>query len=92
MIKRLEATIYGRVQGVSFRYYARLEADRLNLVGWVANQSDGSVYTIAEGPEPDLQQYHAFLHKGSPSAYVERVVAKWSEPSHSFSRFRVRHL
>lgn len=91
MIKQLEATVYGRVQGVSFRYYASLEANRLNLLGWVANQSDGSVYTIAEGSEPALYQYLAFLHKGSPAAHVERVDAKWSDPSQKFSRFRVRH-
>ncbi len=89
-MKQLEATIYGRVQGVSFRYHTSLEANRLNLVGWVANQSDGSVHTIAQGPETALQQYLTFLHKGSPAARVERVVAKWGEPSQQFSRFRIR--
>lgn len=92
MMKRLEATIYGRVQGVSFRYYTSLEAQRLKLSGWVANQSDGSVLTVAEGTENALQQYLVFLHKGSPAAQVERVDAKWGEASQQFTRFRVRHL
>lgn len=92
MTKRLEATIYGRVQGVSFRYYTSLEANKLNLTGWVANQSDGSVYTVAEGPEPALQQFLTFLHSGPPTAHVERVDARWSSATQEFFRFRVRHL
>ncbi len=92
MTKRVEATVYGRVQGVSFRYYTRLEANRLNLVGWVANQSDGTVYTVVEGPESALQQFLTFLHNGSPAAHVDRVDAQWGEPRQEFSRFRVRFL
>lgn len=41
----------GRVQGVGFRYEARLTAGRLGLVGWVRNESDGTVVVEAEGKE-----------------------------------------
>ena len=72
-MKQLEATIYGRVQGVSFRYYTQREAERLGIVGWVANQYDGTVKVIAVGSESVLQQLKLFLHRGSPMAYVELV-------------------
>ena len=39
----------GFVQGVGFRYEAKLLADRLGLVGWVRNESDGTVSAELEG-------------------------------------------
>lgn len=92
MIRRLDATIHGRVQGVNFRYYTQREARRLNLVGWVANQRDGTVRSVTEGPEPELKQFLVFLHHGSPSARVVRVVADWQEATGEFNRFSVRWL
>ncbi len=91
MMKRLEAAIYGRVQGVNFRYYTSVEAERLRLVGWVANQNDGSVYVVAEGPEANLQKFLDFLHKGSPAAQVDQVDFQWLDATHEYSRFRVRY-
>ena len=39
----------GIVQGVGFRYEAKGIAAQLSLVGWVRNQSDGSVVVEIEG-------------------------------------------
>jgi acylphosphatase len=89
-MKRLEASVYGRVQGVSFRYYTQKEAERLNLLGWVANVSDGSVYVVAEGPEENLKKLANYLHTGPPSAYVETVNTTWKTPTNEFHRFSIR--
>lgn len=90
-MKRLEATVYGRVQGVSFRYYTQQEANRLGLVGWVANRPNGCVMVVAEGPEGSLQTFARFLHRGSPMATVERVQVSWHDAKQEFLRFRVRY-
>ena len=47
---RLRATVHGRVQGVSFRYYAIREAERLGLTGWVANRWDARLFSTAAPP------------------------------------------
>ena len=52
---RLEATARGRVQGVGFRYFVLRRGMELGLTGWVANESDGSVRCVAEGPRSDLE-------------------------------------
>lgn len=90
MNKRIEAAVYGRVQGVSFRYYTRREAERLKLTGWVVNMSDGSVHLVAEGPEDALKTLINFLHVGSPHAVVDKVDIKWAGPTNEFKRFSVR--
>ncbi|MBP6469375.1 MAG: acylphosphatase [Chloroflexi bacterium] len=92
MDKRMEAVVYGRVQGVSFRYFTEREANRLQLSGWVANQFDGTVRVVAEGPEAQLDKLINFLHRGSPSAWVERVAIDWTEATGEFMGFKVRRI
>ena len=90
--KQIQVTVYGRVQGVSFRYYTQREAHKLGLVGWVANQWDGTVRTIAEGDESQLQQFLQYLHKGPSHAHVTQVDVIWTDASGEFHQFEIRHL
>ena len=89
---RLHAVVRGRVQGVNFRYYTTHTAQRLGLTGWVANRWDGTVEAVAEGTRQALGEFRAFLHRGSPSAFVQQVDAAWEPPSGEFQRFGVRYL
>ena len=89
---RLHAIVHGRVQGVNFRYYTIRTAQRLGLVGWVANRWDGTVETVAEGPRSALKEFRAFLRRGSPAASVEKVDAEWQTSTGTFKQFRVRYL
>lgn len=47
----------GRVQGVGFRYEARMTAGQLSLAGWVKNESDGTVVVEAEGAEARVAEF-----------------------------------
>lgn len=89
---RLEATVIGLVQGVFFRQSTQLEANRLGLTGWVANQPDGTVRVIAEGDGEALRQLLAYLHHGPSGARVERVEANWAEATGEFNMFQVCYL
>lgn len=89
-MKRLEASVFGQVQGVSFRMAARRIAQSLGLRGWVRNERDGSVRLVAEGDEAALRKFLAFLHEGPPAARVVRVDAEWQEATRAFSSFQVR--
>lgn len=88
--RRLHAQIYGRVQGVSFRYYSVLTAQEIGITGWVRNLEDGSVETAAEGTREQLERFLAFLRRGPSGAQVSKVDVNWSEPSAEFSDFHVR--
>lgn len=89
-MQRLLATVYGRVQGVGFRAYTQQEANRLGVVGWVANQWDGSVRVVAEGPDAALRRLATWLHHGPPSAHVDRVEVAWEDGSGEYRGFQVR--
>lgn len=89
-MNQMTATVRGRVQGVSYRYYTCRCAEHLGLVGWVRNENDGSVTVVAEGPEARLVELETFLKRGSPGARVEEVVCTWSTAERTFDRFEVR--
>jgi acylphosphatase len=87
---RLEATVLGRVQGVGFRYFLLREADRLDLTGWVANEHDGSVRAVAEGPVSALDEFEAALRRGPPGAWVDEVRVVRMPAGATFQDFSVR--
>lgn len=87
--ERLHATVFGRVQGVSFRFYTRDTATELGLTGWVANRFDGNVEVVAEGPRPALEQLIEFLQQGPPMAHVNQVHHEFYPATGEFKRFTI---
>lgn len=87
---RLDATARGRVQGVGFRYFVVRRGRQYGLTGWVANEADGSVRCVAEGPRADLEQLLADLEAGPAAAIVERVDTRWSGATGGFTLFGIR--
>jgi acylphosphatase len=76
-LARLEATVKGRVHGVGFRYFVVTRATHLGLTGFVANNQDGSLHCVAEGPRADLEHLLELLREGPASAIVEYVSEDW---------------
>ena len=76
-MKRLRATVRGRVQGVGFRASAAREARRLQLSGWVRNQLDGTVEVLAEGDDAAADSFLAWLRRGPSLAHVTGVDPEW---------------
>jgi len=87
----LHAVIYGRVQGVNFRYFVLRHATALGLTGYVRNlYLEGAVEVRAEGAGEKLVQLLRQLEIGPRRAMVERVAVSWSEFKGAYSRFEVR--
>jgi len=72
-MKSLIIRVYGRVQGVGYRYFARKHARRLEIKGYAENMPDGSVYILAIGEEQNLKKFLEVLKEGPPLAVVEKV-------------------
>ena len=90
-VPRLHFVVTGRVQGVAFRAHTSNRAQQLGLVGFVANQPDGSVAGEAEGPGDALTTFVAWLHEGSPWSRVESVTTTPRDERASETTFAVRH-
>lgn len=68
--------IYGIVQGVWFRSFAKTKADELGITGFAENESDETVRVEAEGEEPILERFIEWCRIGSEYAKVEKVEVK----------------
>ena len=88
---RLTALVYGSVQGVGYRYFARAQARALGLRGYVRNQPSGAVEVVAEGPRAALEHLLATLRRGPATAAVSRVEASWAPAEQTFSGFAIQH-
>jgi acylphosphatase len=68
--------VTGRVQGVSFRYYAQQEAISLGLTGWVRNEVDGSVELHLEGSSAAVDSMVDWCRQGPSAARVRDVAVR----------------
>jgi acylphosphatase len=89
MKKRVHVIARGRVQGVCYRMYAMEEAQRLDLAGWVRNNSDGTVEAVAEGEENALDEFVRWCGQGPSYARVTGVTSKYYGATGEFSEFQI---
>ncbi|MFW6105571.1 MAG: acylphosphatase [Chloroflexota bacterium] len=91
-VARLSATVYGRVQGVLFRYFVQNKARELGLEGYVRNLASGDAVEVqAEGERRQLNKLLGQLKLGPPGARVEGVEVEWADYSGQFSDFSIRY-
>ncbi|MEB3226346.1 MAG: acylphosphatase [Synechococcus sp.] len=81
--------VTGKVQGVSYRYYTTIEAERLRVKGWVRNLPDGRVEAWLEGGPEELEIMLQWCWQGSPAAVVEAVHTQCETPQY-YRQFEVR--
>jgi len=88
----LSATVYGRVQGVYFRYFVRNIAREFGLKGYVRNLPSGNAVEVrAEGEKRQLDRLLEQLKVGPPGAVVKKVEIDWSDYSGQFADFSIRY-
>lgn len=90
-MKRMTATVSGRVQGVGFRNFVQKQANELDLVGYVRNLPGGEVEVVAEGPAEQLEQLRQKLWKGPMLSKVADVKDVQSDAIGEFSGFSVKY-
>ena len=88
-IVRSHIWVKGRVQGVGFRWYTRIKATELGLVGNATNLADGRVEVVVEGPQQACDDLLAWLRGGDTPGSVDQVVAQFADARGTFRSFGV---
>ncbi len=65
--------VYGRVQGVGFRYFVQHVGNRLGLTGNVRNCPDSTVEIVVEGDAKGIADFIKQVERGPSLARVQRV-------------------
>ena len=87
---RAHVRLFGRVQGVGFRYSAADEARRRKLNGWVRNLDSGGLEAVFQGPQRAVEDIVRWCNDGPAGAYVREVRVAWDEPLEPLSTFEIR--
>ena len=89
--KGFNAKVYGRVQGVGFRYSTVMQARKLGVTGYARNMYDGTVEVVAEGEEDTLKKLLAWLKHGPPASWVEKVDFHYTPYNGYYKSFGVEY-
>lgn len=87
--RHLNIRVFGQVQGVFFRDSTRRKAEELGIKGFARNESDGSVYVEAEGPEEALEKLVNWCWEGPEMAEIDKVEIEEGD-IRGFDSFQVR--
>lgn len=89
-MKRVHLIVSGRVQGVFYRDFARREAERIGVKGFVRNLREGGVEIVAEGEHDKIKDFIKSCRKGSFASFVKHVKVKEEKPTSEFEDFEIR--
>lgn len=86
-----KAKIYGRVQGVGYRFYTQHKARQYRVTGYVKNLFDDTVEVYVEGEKNVLEDFLAVLKIGPFGASVDDIKVEWLTPTHQYSDFSIQY-
>lgn len=75
-MKRYYLIFQGRVQGVGFRSFLKMQALQYNCTGWVKNLSNGNVEAILQGQEEAIKLILNNLKKGNMFIHITNYSIK----------------
>ncbi len=85
--------IFGRVQGVGFRWFLRRKAEELGIKGYAENLLDGTVEVVAQADEKNKDSLEKFLEacrKGPFLARVDKVIVREVKDNQKFGEFQIK--
>lgn len=82
--------ISGRVQGVGFRHFTRVNAEKLDVAGWVKNLPDGRVEAVFDGEEEQVRELINRCKKGPRASFVKDIEEKEIKEKGASNGFEVR--
>jgi len=91
MIKKIYFKVYGRVQGIGFRWFVKEIAEKYNISGWVRNVEDGSVEGKINGEEEKINLFLNELKNNHPLAIVNKIEINNIEEEFSEKNFYIKH-
>ena len=87
--QRMQIYYSGRVQGIGFRYTAKILAQGYEVTGTVRNLPDGRVELVAEGTREELEAFRTGVQESELGNFVRNEEIHWSEAKNEFRGFEI---
>ena len=68
--------VYGKVQGVGYRFALAEQARNLNIMGWCRNLPEGQVEAWIQGGKEAVGNLLGWMQQGPPQAVVEHLAVE----------------
>jgi acylphosphatase len=87
--QRMEIFYSGHVQGVGFRYSAKMLAQGYEVTGTVRNLADGRVELVAEGRREELEAFRKGVQDSELGSFIRDEQIHWREAKNEFRGFEI---
>ncbi|MBL7997988.1 MAG: acylphosphatase [Candidatus Kapabacteria bacterium] len=88
-MKQARIEVFGKVQGVGFRKFVERNAYEYGVRGTTCNTPGGSVLTVVQGSDDDLNGFIQTIIKGNAYSRVESHTVEFSTMTELYHGFRV---
>lgn len=88
--QEIKIELFGRVQGVNFRWEIKNFAEKNNLKGYVANKEDGSVLIVAQGEMKLLEDFVNWIRSEPGFVKIEGLSYLWRDKEIEYKEFTVK--
>ncbi|MBX4198314.1 acylphosphatase [Candidatus Parcubacteria bacterium] len=89
-MKEILCKVYGDVQGVFFRTFAKEKAGEFGVTGYAKNLEDETVEVVAQGTKENLDKFLGAISVGPDNAQVESINVMWGPvPDEKFTQFDI---
>lgn len=86
---RAQIKVFGKVQGVGYRWFVSKHAIDLDLKGTVQNNFDSTVTVIVEGEKEKISKLINFLKIGPTNSKIDNVEVEWTDSTNLFLNFKI---
>jgi acylphosphatase len=87
--ERLHVYYSGKVQGVGFRYTAKILAQGFEMTGTVRNLPDGRVELVAEGARQELEAFKQAIAESELGGLIRNEDTHWEPAKNEFRGFEI---
>ena len=87
--RRVRVLYSGHVQGVGFRYTARMVAAGFDVTGTVRNLADGRVELVAEGAKSELEAFRQAIRDEGLGSLIRDEDTTWGDARGGFRGFEI---
>jgi acylphosphatase len=86
----IKGYVEGRVQGVSFRYFVKNNANQLNVAGYAKNLPDTRVEFVLQGEQAAITSLLQIINRGPSNSSVKLLESQLQDTDEHYRNFSIR--